>query len=120
MQSRLLLYDTSNFINLPIGGQLTSISNFIRFLREKYPDVLEKMILVGVSEQPEKIGTTQKVNIHGMEVDFLPVALVETDLGHSQKSLRIAYVKGLLKYGSFSTWKRTFVFFRRTRGLRTY
>ncbi|MCQ2548446.1 MAG: glycosyltransferase family 4 protein [Lachnospiraceae bacterium] len=107
MQSRLLLYDTSNFINLPIGGQLTSISNFLRFLREKHPDVLEKMILVGVSEQPEKIGNLQKVNIHGMEVDFLPVALVETDLSHTQKSLRIAYVKGLLKYGKKLRIKKT-------------
>lgn len=107
MQSRLLLYDTSNFINLPIGGQLTSISNFLRFLREKHSDVLKDMILVGVSEQAEKIGNMQKVNIHGMEVDFLPVALVETDLSHTQKSLRIAYVKGLLKYGRKLRIKKT-------------
>lgn len=99
MQSRLLLYDTSNFINLPIGGQLTSISNFLRFLKEKHPTVLAHMILVGVSEQLEKIGNFQKIKIHDMEVNFLPVALVETDLGHTQKSLRMAYVKGLLKYG---------------------
>lgn len=107
MPSRLLLYDTSNFINLPIGGQLTSISNFLLFLREKHPNVLEKMILVGVSEYPEKIGNLQKVNIHGMDVDFLPVALVETDLSHTRKSLRIAYVKGLLKYGKRLHIKKT-------------
>ena len=98
-KGRLLLYDTSNFVNLPIGGQLTSISNFLKYVSETRQSILENMILVGVSEYPEQIGKIGKVSIHGIEVKFLPVALVETDLSHTQKSLRVAYVKGLLKYG---------------------
>lgn len=99
MKSRLLLYDTSNFVNLPIGGQLTSISNFLKYLSETHKEILENMILIGVSEYQDKIGKMGKVCIHGIEVDFFPVALVETDLSHTQKSLRLAYVKGLLRYG---------------------
>ena len=98
-KSRMLLYDTSNFVNLPIGGQLTSISNFLKYVSESHPEILEHLILVGVSEDPSQIGKMGKVAIHGKDVDFLPVALVETDLSHTQKSLRVAYVKGLLKYG---------------------
>ena len=98
-KSRLLLYDTSNFVNLPIGGQLTSISNFLKYVSETHEEILKSMILVGVSEYPDRIGKMGKVCIHGIDVDFLPVALVETDLSHTQKSLRLAYVKGLLKYG---------------------
>lgn len=98
-KSRLLLYDTSNFVNLPIGGQLTSISNFLKYVREEYGEILDNTVLVGVSTDPGEIGVFSQVDIHGKKVAFFPVAQVETDLGHTQKSLRAAYVKGLLKYG---------------------
>ena len=102
-----MLYDTSNFVNLPIGGQLTSISNFLKYVREEYPQILENLVLVGVTEKPEEVGSFQKVDIHGKKVDFLPVARVETDLGHTQSSLRLAYVKGLIRYGRKLKVKRT-------------
>ena len=34
MGGRLIFYDTSNYIDFPVGGQLTSVRNFLRFLKE--------------------------------------------------------------------------------------
>ena len=47
--SRLFIYDTSNFIDFPIGGQLTSIGNFLRFICEEHPERTEDIVLVGVT-----------------------------------------------------------------------
>ena len=53
--SRLIIYDTSNFMDFPIGGQLTSIGNFLRFLCEEHPERVGKILLVGVTLHPEEI-----------------------------------------------------------------
>ena len=63
-KSRLLLFDTSNFVDLPIGGQLTSISNFLRYVKEYHQDILENMILVGVTEEESRLGKKGEVLIH--------------------------------------------------------
>ncbi len=95
--SRLLIYDTSNFMDFPIGGQLTSIGNFLRFLCEEYPERTESLLLVGVTLDAGEIGRKKKLHLYGREVDFLPVAAAERDLGNTKKSLRLQFVKGLLK-----------------------
>lgn len=95
--SRLLIYDTSNFIDFPIGGQLTSIGNFLRFLCEEYPLRTKNIMLVGVTLHPEEIGRVKKLELYGRKLDFLPVAAAERDLGNTSKSLRLQFVKGLLK-----------------------
>lgn len=97
--SRLLIYDNSNFIDFPIGGQVTSIGNFLRFVCETYPERTESMMLVGVTIDPEEIGKIKKAELYGRRIDFLPVAAAERDLGNTSKSLRLMYAKGLLKYG---------------------
>lgn len=97
--SRLLIYDTSNFVDFPIGGQLTSIGNFLRFLCEEHPQRTESIVLVGVALRPEEIGRRRKIRLFGREIVFLPVACAEKDLGNTSKSLRLQFVKGLLKYG---------------------
>lgn len=96
--SRLLIYDTSNFIDFPIGGQLTSIGNFLRFICEEHPERTDDIILVGVTLFPKEIGKIKKIERYGRQIDFLPVAVVEKDLGNTSKSLRLMYLKGLLKY----------------------
>ena len=95
--SRLLIYDTSNFMDFPIGGQLTSIGNFLRFLCEEHPKWAEHIMLVGVTLDAGEIGRKKKLHLYGREVDFLPVAAAEQDLGNTTKSLRLQFVKGLLK-----------------------
>lgn len=96
--SRLLIYDTSNFIDFPIGGQLTSIGNFLRYICEEHPEKTDNILLVGVTLFSGEIGTIKKIERFGRQIDFLPVAVVEKDLGNTSKSLRLTYLKGLLKY----------------------
>ncbi len=95
--SRLIIYDTSNFMDFPIGGQLTSIGNFLRFLCEEHPERVGKILLVGVTLHPEEIGKVKKRKLYGRPVNFLPVAAAEKDLGNTTKSLRLQFLKGLLK-----------------------
>lgn len=98
MGNRLFIYDTSNFIDFPIGGQLTSIGNFIRFICEEYPERTEDIVLVGVTLNSAEVGRMKKLGLYGRQIAFLPVAPVEKDLGNTSKSLRLTYLKGLLKY----------------------
>lgn len=95
--SRLFIYDTTNFIDFPIGGQLTSIGNFLRFICEEYPQRTEEIMLVGVTLHPEEVGKIKKIDLYGRTIDFLPVTTAERDLGNISKSLRLMYAKGLLK-----------------------
>ena len=97
--SRLLVYDTSNFMDFPIGGQLTSIGNFLRFLCGEYPARAEKIMLVGVTLDAGEVGRVKKLHLYGADINFLPVAAAERDLGNTTKSLRLRFAKGLLKYG---------------------
>lgn len=97
--SRLIIYDTSNFMDFPIGGQLTSIGNFLRFLCGEHPTRTESILLVGVTLDAGEVGRMKKLDLYGRELDFFPVAAAERDLGNTVKSLRLRFVKGLLKYG---------------------
>lgn len=99
MAGRLILYDTSNFIDFPIGGQLTSITNFLRFLSEEEKEAAGRILLVGVTTREEELGKWCRVRIGDLAIEMLPVAVAETDLGHTAKSLRLQYAKGLLRYG---------------------
>lgn len=96
--SRLFIYDTSNFIDFPIGGQLTSIGNFLHFVCEEHPERTEDIVLVGVTLRPEEIGKIKKVTLYGRQISFLPVTAAERDLGNTTRSLRMMYAKGLMKY----------------------
>lgn len=99
MTSRLILFDTSNYIDFPIGGQITSISNFLLFLTQKHASECQNVILVGVTTNLDELGIWQKIQINGITLSMLPVAVANTDLSHIQKSLRLQFAKGLLKYG---------------------
>lgn len=96
--SRLLIYDTSNFIDFPIGGQLTSIGNFLHFLCEEHPERTDDIMLVGVTLEPSELGKVKMLELYGRQINFLPVAVAERDLGNTVKSLRLQYAKGLLKF----------------------
>lgn len=97
--SRLLIYDTSNFIDFPIGGQLTSIGNFLRYICEEHKERTDELVLVGVTLEPCETGKLKKLELYGRQISFLPVTTAQRDLGNTSKSLRLQYVKGLLKYG---------------------
>lgn len=94
----LVLYDTTNYVDHPIGGQLTSVRNFLRFLAEEEPAVARGALLVGVTKNPAAVGIESKVEICGVSYRFLPVAYADSDLAHVQGSLRMRFAKGLLKY----------------------
>ena len=98
MVNRLILYDTCNFRDYPVGGQVTSIRNFLRFLAENYPERCSNVLLAGVSCDPDEVGRIQTIETAGGCFSFLAVVRAETDLGNVKKSLRLEYMKGLLKY----------------------
>ena len=37
-ENRLIFYDTCNYRDYPVGGQVTSIKNFLSFLSREYPE----------------------------------------------------------------------------------
>jgi len=94
----LILYDTSNFVDFPIGGQLTSIRNFLKYLANFQKKYCDKILLVGITNNKEEVGKFIKVIIDDIEFDFIPVIYREKDLSNVKKSLRVEYVKGLMKY----------------------
>lgn len=94
----LVLYDTTNYKDHPIGGQLTSVRNFLRFLAEEEPEVAQNTLLLGVTKEPESVGIESTVGIGGIEYRFLPVAHADTDLANVQGSLRMRFAKGLVNY----------------------
>lgn len=96
--NRLILYDTCNFRDYPVGGQVTSIKNFLRFLAEAYPERCEDVLLAGVSCDLAEVGRIQKIETAGGYFSFLAVVRAEVDLGNVKKSLRLEYMKGLWKY----------------------
>ncbi len=96
--NRLILYDTCNFRDYPVGGQLTSIRNFLRYLEETCPERCEDVLLAGVSCDPVEVGKIRKISTASGTFSFLAVVRAESDLGNVKKSLRLEYVKGLWKY----------------------
>ena len=106
-KSRLVIYDTTNFIDFPIGGQLTSVRNFLSYLCEMHADRIKDIILVGVTKELLQIGRFSQINVHGHQMRFLAVTSVEENLGHTVHSLRLKYAKGLIKYGRMLHLNRT-------------
>ena len=94
----LVLYDTSNFEDFPIGGQLTSIRNFLRYIAVCNPDYGERILLVGVTTDASKVGEICKIEIENLSFAFLPVLHRQKDLAQVKKSLRLEYVQALLRY----------------------
>ena len=98
-KSRLIFFDTTNYTDFPIGGQLTSVRSLLRFLCETCPERCAEIVLCGVSKKQEEAGRLQELSLFGQNITFLPVTAAETDLAHTAKSLRAAFAKGILRYG---------------------
>lgn len=98
MRGRLILYDTCNFRNYPIGGQITSIKNFLKYTSANYPKYLKNILLVGVTLDEQEVGNIIPIQVGDVTIEFLAVTLATTNLSKVRSSLRLEYVKGLLKY----------------------
>lgn len=98
-KSRLIFYDTSNYVDFPIGGQLTSVGNLLRYLAECHPERTGDVVLVGVTPDPSAVGKLSFLERAGQRFRFLPVAAAERDLSHTAHSLRLAFARGLVRYG---------------------
>lgn len=94
----LILYDTSNFENFPIGGQLTSVRNFLKYLAKEQREFCQKILLVGITTKNSAVGEIQKIAVDDIQFDFLPVLFRDENLSNVQKSLRIEYLKALFHY----------------------
>ena len=64
---RLILYDTCNYRDYPVGGQVTSIKNFLRFLSQEYPEHTGEVLLVGVSCDASEVGKVKRISTGGGE-----------------------------------------------------
>lgn len=94
--NRLILFDTSNFINYPVGGQVTSIKNFLHYVGINFP--VNNILLVGVSTNFDEVGKLKLIKTEAGIVEFLPVAHANQDLNAVKKSLRVEYLKGLYRF----------------------
>lgn len=94
----LVVYDTSNFVDYPIGGQLTSVRNFLKYLAESRPEIASNTLLVGVGLFKEEVGRVSSVSMDGFSFSFLPVALAERDQNNTKGSLRLRYMLGLMRH----------------------
>jgi len=95
----LILYDTSNFEDFPIGGQLTSIRNFLKYIADCRPGFSGRVLLVGVGTDPDTVGRITTVTVGAASFAFLPVLYREPELANVKKSLRLEYVKALCRLG---------------------
>lgn len=77
---RLILYDTCNYRDYPVGGQVTSIKNFLRFLSQEYPEHTGEVLLVGVSCDASEVGKVKRISTGGGEYSFLAVTQASADL----------------------------------------
>lgn len=93
---RLILYDTSNFQDFPIGGQLTSIFNFLCYLSAEHPEFCKQVLLVGITNKENQVGKKTSILIQNTSFSFLPVLFRESSLNHVGNSLRLSYLKALL------------------------
>lgn len=96
--SRLFLFDTSNFTDFPIGGQLTSIHNFLHYIADAHPERMGEIILVGLTRDEKELGRMQRVELFGHKVKLYPVICCREELDRTTQSVRVQYVKGLFKY----------------------
>lgn len=95
----LILYDTSNYVDFPIGGQLTSIRNFLRYISLEHKEVCGRILLVGITNESNLVGKIIPVIIENAKFDFLPVLWRDTNLNAVKKSLRLQFLKALFKNG---------------------
>lgn len=107
MSNRLILFDTSNFVDYPVGGQLTSIKGFLKYLGDYHSQKMENVLLVGVSVHAEDIGKKIKIQTEAGLISFLAVAQAPQNLNNVKKSLRLEYLKGLYKYQREIALKKT-------------
>lgn len=98
MVDKLIIYDTSNFVDYPIGGQLTSIRNFLTYVSEFQSQYCAKILLVGVTTKKTDIGGISEVQVNGADFSFLPVVYRDKNLQEVKNSLRIQFLKGLFRY----------------------
>ena len=95
---KLIIYDTSNYIDFPIGGQLTSVRNFLTYIARFQKDICKDILLVGLTTNYSNLGKKSKVYINGEEFDFLPVVYRDTNLREVKNSLRLEFLKGLFRF----------------------
>ena len=106
--SKLYIFDTSNFRDYPVGGQVTSIKNFMRYIGEYYPQNSENIVLVGVSVKKEDIGKLKHGTISLIEDGTLVIGVLtqnklyeKTISNMLECKSRGAYLMGLTTYGNY-------------------
>jgi glycosyltransferase involved in cell wall biosynthesis len=93
----IAILDTTNFSNFPIGGQLTSIKYFLKYVNESKYDI-EDFTLIGITnEKSDVLGIIRYIEIEDVKIKFLPLAYIETNEDNMNTSLRKTYFTALLR-----------------------
>lgn len=94
---KIAIIDTSDFDAYPVGGQLTSIRSFIKYVEQKRSKDIE-LVLIGITKVSSQVGKLQKRNIAGYDYSFLPVYCDRNDPNNPQTSLRKQFMLALIRY----------------------
>jgi len=107
----IAILDTQNFYDFPIGGQLTSIFYFLRYVSE-VQDTFNNFILIGITtDKNDKLGEEKILLINNKEIRFIPVAYIEKDQKDPKTSFRKAFLMGLVKFRKIIKKKKIDIFY---------
>lgn len=92
---KIAILDTTNYNDFPIGGQLSSIKNFLKYCN--YSNLgLEEFVLIGITKDVNHcIGEINKIYIDDVKINFLPVAYIPFDENSVEQSLRKIFLRGI-------------------------
>lgn len=108
---KIAILDTTNYENFPIGGQLASISYFLKYV-SSIQNTLDNFLLIGITtSRDDKLGSTKKLIVYDKEISFLPVAYIDPNQRNPKKSFRKAFLYGLVYYINIIKENRINIFY---------
>ncbi|HEX9063254.1 MAG TPA: glycosyltransferase family 4 protein [Clostridia bacterium] len=103
---KIAFLDTSNYVDYPIGGQLTSVRRMLEAFLQ-YEDV--ELLLIGIRKENDE--NLDYVLIKDKKIPFISVYVDSNNPDNPQKSLRMNFMKGLLGKSGTIRRQKADVFF---------
>lgn len=94
---RIAIVDTSDFDTYPVGGQLTSIKSFIKYIGLERSTEIE-LVLIGITRKKEEVDKEVYRLIGGKAHRFIPIYFDDNNPNNPKQSLRKSFMKALFKH----------------------
>ncbi|PKM93722.1 MAG: hypothetical protein CVU84_14160 [Firmicutes bacterium HGW-Firmicutes-1] len=94
---KIAIVDTSDFNTYPVGGQLTSIQSFIKYIALERSHEIE-LILIGITRNENEVDQQLVRVIGGKKYQFIPIYCDKNDPQSPKVSLRKCFFKALMKH----------------------